>query len=204
RPLHRLCSSDLGGRAPRSLPGPIGQLASVFYYPRLSTVVLLGALWLVWHGLLQRRATTAAGGLAWMVVAIAVAAWFLAAPATILGGANSVSVQASRSVLSVGGTVDPAAGPADPTSAQATYSGNAGDTELRLAANRFFQTYVYTPWAVGEFGSANAAAQYAPNILKAKSEGASSFSLNRDPSCPVVTCPPTITGPEPGFRLYQD
>jgi hypothetical protein len=188
---------------PASLPGPIGQLASVFYYPLLSTVVLLGALWLVWHGLLQRRATTAAGGLAWMVVAIAVAAWFLAAPATILGGANSVSVQASRSVLSVGGTVDPKAGPADPTTAQATYGGNAGDTELRLAANRFFQTYVYTPWAVGEFGSADAAAGYAPDILKAKTEGASSLSLKQDPSCPVVTCPPLVTGPEPGFRLYQ-
>jgi hypothetical protein len=80
RALQWAFSVDLVGGATSSLPGPIGKLANVFCDPLLSTVVLLGGLWLVWHGLLQRRATTASGGLTWMVVAIQVAAWLLAAP----------------------------------------------------------------------------------------------------------------------------
>ena len=45
-----------------------------------SWVVILGALWLAWWGLIRRRASKVAEGTIWMVVAMVALIWLIARP----------------------------------------------------------------------------------------------------------------------------
>src|SRR5580692_11307138 len=53
----------------------ISALGNAIYFPYLAPVVILGAIWLAWNGLVRKRATRAIEGTLWMVVACAAAIW---------------------------------------------------------------------------------------------------------------------------------
>ncbi len=55
------------------------------YWPYLQPIVILGAIWLAWYGLIRKRATTTAEGVIWMVLAVTVATWFLSRPQDFTG-----------------------------------------------------------------------------------------------------------------------
>ena len=58
----------------------VTNLAQAMYWPYLQPIVILGAIWLAWYGLIRKRATTTAEGVIWMVLAVTVATWFLSRP----------------------------------------------------------------------------------------------------------------------------
>ena len=60
----------------------ISSLGKAIYFPYLAPVVLLGVMWLAWHGLIRKRATRAIEGTIWMVVACAAAIWLIGRPPT--------------------------------------------------------------------------------------------------------------------------
>src|ERR1700748_358779 len=47
------------------------------YFPFLAPVVILGAIWLAWQGLVRKRATRTLEGTIWMVLACAAAVWLI-------------------------------------------------------------------------------------------------------------------------------
>ena len=47
----------------------ISALGKAIYFPYLAPVVILGAMWLAWQGLIRKRATRTIEGTLWMVVA---------------------------------------------------------------------------------------------------------------------------------------
>ena len=47
----------------------ITALGNAIYFPYLAPVVILGAMWLAWQGLIRKRATRTIEGTLWMVVA---------------------------------------------------------------------------------------------------------------------------------------
>ena len=49
----------------------ISALGNAIYFPYLAPVVILGAIWLAWQGLIRKRATRTIEGTLWMVVATA-------------------------------------------------------------------------------------------------------------------------------------
>ena len=51
----------------------VTNLADALYWPYLRPIVILGAIWLAWYGLIRKRATTTAEGVIWMVLAVTVA-----------------------------------------------------------------------------------------------------------------------------------
>ncbi|HYZ54648.1 MAG TPA: hypothetical protein VE733_14260, partial [Streptosporangiaceae bacterium] len=53
----------------------ITALGNAIYFPYLAPVVILGAIWLAWHGLIRKRATRTIEGTLWMVAACAAAIW---------------------------------------------------------------------------------------------------------------------------------
>ena len=47
----------------------ITSLGNAIYFPYLAVVVILGAIWLAWQGLIRKRGTRTIEGTVWMVVA---------------------------------------------------------------------------------------------------------------------------------------
>jgi hypothetical protein len=60
----------------------ITSLGNAIYFPFLAPVVIIGAIWLAWQGLIRKRATRTIEGTIWMVIACAAAIWLIGRPPT--------------------------------------------------------------------------------------------------------------------------
>ncbi len=69
----------------------ITSLGNAIYFPFLAPVVILGAIWLAWQGLIRKRATRTIEGTIWMVIACAAAIWLIGRPADFTGLGKTVS-----------------------------------------------------------------------------------------------------------------
>jgi hypothetical protein len=69
----------------------ITSLGNAIYFPFLAPVVILGAIWLAWQGLIRKRATRTIEGTIWMVLACAAAIWLIGRPADFTGLGKTVS-----------------------------------------------------------------------------------------------------------------
>src|SRR5262245_24000248 len=69
----------------------ITSLGHAIYFPYLAPVVILGAIWLAWQGLIRKRASRTIEGTLWMVVACAAAIWLIGRPADFTGAGKAVS-----------------------------------------------------------------------------------------------------------------
>ena len=58
----------------------ITSLGNAIYFPFLAPVVIIGAIWLAWQGLIRKRATRTIEGTIWMVIACAAAIWLIGRP----------------------------------------------------------------------------------------------------------------------------
>ena len=69
----------------------ISALGNAIYFPYLAPVVILGAIWLAWQGLIRKRATRTIEGTLWMVVACVAAIALIGRPAAFTGVGTTVS-----------------------------------------------------------------------------------------------------------------
>src|SRR5271155_5678776 len=69
----------------------ISALGKAIYFPYLAPVVILGAMWLAWQGLIRKRATRTIEGTLWMVVAATCAIALIGRPADFTGIGTDVS-----------------------------------------------------------------------------------------------------------------
>ncbi|PSK80177.1 hypothetical protein CLV63_1633, partial [Murinocardiopsis flavida] len=67
-------------------------MAGSFYWPLLPIVVILGAVWMMWTGLVQRKAVLTAQGAGWMVGAVVGAVVVLGAPGDVMQAAGRVTL----------------------------------------------------------------------------------------------------------------
>src|SRR5580704_2797911 len=69
----------------------ISALGNAIYFPYLAPVVILGAMWLAWQGLIRKRATRTIEGTLWMVVAATAAIALIGHPAAFTGVGTTVA-----------------------------------------------------------------------------------------------------------------
>src|SRR5271170_7340042 len=69
----------------------ITALGNAIYFTYLAPVVILGAMWLAWQGLIRKRATRTIEGTLWMVVACVAAIALIGKPADFTGIGTTVS-----------------------------------------------------------------------------------------------------------------
>src|SRR5262252_9215168 len=139
----------------------VTSLGNAIYFPYLAPVVILGAIWLAWQGLIRRRATRTIEGTLWMVVACAAAIWLIGRPADFTGAGKAVSDGITQA-LNVAfaklpaphqsscvpvGTKDPQSPPA------ANFNFSSGNGIVDSNANELWTVLVCKPWLDGEFGT---------------------------------------------------
>ena len=131
----------------------ISQIGNAVYFPYLAPVVLLGAVWLAWQGLIRKRATRTIEGTIWMVVACAAAIWLIGRPADFTGLGQKVSdgisqvLDAAFSRLPVsGGTSCVPVGKGDPQSTGENYAYTGGNEVVSQNADELWAVLVCKPW----------------------------------------------------------
>jgi len=151
-----------------SVDNLIKALGNAIYFPFLAPVVIIGAIWLAWQGLIRKRATRTIEGTIWMVIACAAAIWLIGQPQDF----TDVGTTVSNGVTSVLNTAfaNLPAGPSgagsnclpiqqnDPDSVTPNYAFTSGGGLVDENANELWSVLVCKPWLVGEFGTSD----YAP------------------------------------------
>jgi hypothetical protein len=133
----------------------IRTLASTLYLPFLMPIVMIGALWMGWQGLVKRRSSEAVQGAVWMVAATFAGFIFLGQPKFIATAINDVVTTVSTTIISTvagAGTADrdkQVAPCSLPTEAE------GGNVSTRVTKCALWYTFLFTPWAEGQFGEAN-------------------------------------------------
>ncbi|WP_344969861.1 type IV secretion system protein, partial [Streptosporangium fragile] len=137
-------------------------LADAMYWPYLRPLVILGAVWLAWYGLIRKRATTTAEGVIWMVLAVTVAVWFFSRPGDFTGMGKVVTDKTGEVVNSAfaelpgaGGTSClPTRNDPDPQVKGGGY-GQYGVPGVEQNSEALWSTLVCKPWLMGQFGTAD-------------------------------------------------
>ena len=144
----------------------ISSLGHAIYFPYLAVVVILGAIWLAWQGLIRKRGTRTIEGTIWMVVAAAAAILLIGQPSTVTGLGKGVSDGMSQALNTAFAKL-PSPGPSscvplrkgDPQSGPATYNYTSGGTVVDQNADELWTVLVCQPWLDGEFGTSVYGAQ---------------------------------------------
>src|SRR5580658_7391762 len=138
----------------------ISDLGNAIYFPYLAPVVLLGAIWLAWQGLIRKRATRTIEGTLWMVVAATAAIALIGHPAAFTGVGTTVA-NGTTSVLNTAFAKLPApassnclpVAPGDPQSVTANYAFTSGNGLVDENADELWSVLVCKPWLLGELGT---------------------------------------------------
>jgi hypothetical protein len=176
----------------------VTSLGNAIYFPYLAPVVILGAIWLAWQGLIRRRATRTLEGTLWMVVACAAAIWLIGRPADFTGAGKAVSDGITQA-LNVAFAKLPAphqsscvpVGRADPqTPQQANFNFSSGTSIVDSNANELWTVLVCKPWLDGEFGTtAYTVGKGPPTVVNAYGRQllwAQAIAVNEKPTAPVI------------------
>lgn len=134
-----------------AVAGLVRSLGETFYLPYVTPVVLIGVMWLAWHGLVRRRATTSVEGVVWMIIAVTLALWFLNRPQDIMRAGNTVVTGANCAITKGVARIDPN------TSGQCFASEGNGPSAVAQTADSLWTVLIYRPWLAGEFGQGAAA-----------------------------------------------
>jgi uncharacterized membrane protein YgcG len=176
----------------------ITTLGNAIYFPYLAPVVILGAIWLAWQGLIRKRASRTIEGTLWMVLACAAAIWLIGRPADFTGAGKAVSDGISQA-LNVAFAKLPAphqsncvpVAKADPqTPPQANFNFTSGNTIVDANANELWTVLVCKPWLAGEFGTmAYTTGKGAPTVVNTYGRQllwAQAIAANEKPTASVI------------------
>ena len=138
----------------------ISALGNAIYFPYLAPVVILGAIWLAWQGLIRKRATRTIEGTLWMVVACVAAIALIGRPAAFTGVGTTVSNGVTE-VLNTAFSKLPAPASSnclpvqagDPQSVPGNFAYTSGNALVDENANELWSVLVCKPWLYGELGS---------------------------------------------------
>ena len=176
----------------------VTSLGNAIYFPFLAPVVILGAIWLAWQGLIRKRASRTIEGTLWMVLACAAAIWLIGRPADFTGAGKAVSDGITQA-LNVAFAKLPAPHQSncvpvarhDPqTPPEANFNFSSGNTIVDANANELWTVLVCKPWLDGEFGTtAYATGKHTPTVVNTYGRQllwAQAIAANEKPTADVI------------------
>lgn len=124
-------------------------LKQSLYLEYLTPVLMLGALWGGWVGLVRKQTVQAAQGGLWMVAACGVSLAFMAAPDVLVDETNSFVGEISSTVIDGVTQVSSNTVPRDD---MCFITRSNKDRGIRMSGCSMYRAMAFTPWAAGQFG----------------------------------------------------
>jgi hypothetical protein len=173
----------------------VSSLGNAIYFPYLSAVVLIGAIWLAWQGLIRKRGTRTIEGTIWMVVACAAAIWLIGRPADFTGMGTAVTDGVSQTLNTAFAKLPAPSqstclpvGRTDPQVPQGSFTGSSSSGLVAENANELWTVLVCKPWLAGEFGtfSTTGGPQSPVNAYGRQLLWAQAIATNETPSTSLI------------------
>jgi len=136
----------------------------------LLLAIFAGALWVAWTGVVRQRATSAAGGVVWMVAVVGITAAFLAQPRWFVETPNEMVNEVSSAMFGAVagiGTGDRGGYYGDTAP---TFSGPASTDAQRRVEDELWRVMVYLPWRIATFPTPELADEYGERLLADRGE----------------------------------
>jgi TrbL/VirB6 plasmid conjugal transfer protein len=138
----------------------VSSLGNAIYFPYLAAVVIIGAIWLAWQGLIRKRGTRTIEGTIWMVVACVAAIWLIGRPADFTGMGTAVTDGVSQTLNTAFAKL-PAPSQSnclpvakkDPQVQPSNFAFSSSNGLVAQNANELWTVLVCKPWLAGEFGT---------------------------------------------------
>lgn len=145
----------LNDKAASIIAGEDGRkgLRDTLYFPFLNLIIMLGAVHLFWVGIVKRQSSTAATSAIWMVGAVMVGSIFVYNPSLLPNFTEDVIGQVNSAVLT--GTAGNVTGGTNICASEDRKEkglDSKREMVVRGANCTFWQTFVFSPWAVGQWG----------------------------------------------------
>jgi len=121
-----------------------GGLRDTLFVPFLTPLILIGAVWVGYMGIVKRAAVVALQGTGWMIAAVAMGTVFLAQPSLVPGYVDGF-VQKAKVIFNDGINVS------QPSDALCKASGK--NVTSRQSACLLWEAAIYQPWVSGQFGT---------------------------------------------------
>jgi hypothetical protein len=137
---------------------PNGGLVHKLFLNYMAPIVLAGALWMAWQGLVKKRSKNAIQGAVWMLGSATASLIFLLHPTAIAGtlnqGINYVITDIISAEAEAGSVASVDAGGGTGQAIDICYLPYSSPGRgWRMAQCTIWRAFVYTPWANGQFGS---------------------------------------------------
>ncbi|MFD0905483.1 type IV secretion system protein, partial [Actinomadura sediminis] len=137
-----------------TVDGVISGIGETFNARYWSWVVILGAMWLAWWGLVRRRASKVTEGVVWMVAAMVALIWLVARPADFTTLGTKVSEATSAAFNAALPQSDTKGGECIPRPEGRPDPAESADLDATTRnANKLWVALVCKPWLQGEFGT---------------------------------------------------
>ena len=129
----------------------VGGLKQSLYLEYIIPIIMLGALYMAWIGLVKKQSTEAAQAAIWMICAYAFAMIFMAHPSLIADKASQgISTITSGVMTSVTRTPSSAVSKDDICYLPLDTAKSPG---VRMASCSIYKALAFTPWGTGQFGA---------------------------------------------------
>ncbi|MCO5992656.1 type IV secretion system protein [Actinoallomurus rhizosphaericola] len=146
-------SESLLGWLKKTVDGVIRGMGNTFGAKYWSWVVILGALWLAWWGLIRRRASRVAEGTIWMVLAMVALIWLIGRPGDFTTLGTKVSNGATAAFNAALPQSDADSTTCIPRKQDGKPPQPVTNDAVTRNANGLWVTLVCKPWLMGEFGT---------------------------------------------------
>ena len=125
------------------------------YLNFMPLVVFAGSLFMGYYGLVKKRSSEAVQAAIWMLAAATIGIVFLSNPVLIAGGINTGTTYVTTQVVDLlAGAGSSAASNSSTSHGICQLPDNADGAGWRMAQCSIWETFLYTPWANGQFGAA--------------------------------------------------
>jgi TrbL/VirB6 plasmid conjugal transfer protein len=173
----------------------VSSLGNAIYFPYLAAVVIIGAIWLAWQGLIRKRGTRTIEGTIWMVVACVAAIWLIGRPADFTGMGTAVTDGVSQTLNTAFAKL-PAPSQSnclpvakhDPQVQPSNFAFSSSNGLVAQNADELWTVLVCKPWLAGEFGtfSTGGGAQNPVNAYGRQLLWAQAIAANEKPSNALI------------------
>lgn len=145
-------------------------MRSSLFIAFLPVIIVGGALWLLWTGMVKTRTKDSIQGSVWIVSAAGVSLAFLASPMLFMNLGNDVITQGTNLFMTA--TTSGMYNNASNSQDMCKRTDDGSEAASKSTVCNLWKTFAYVPWAAGEFGSP--AGQPIPNPTDQSTPGWSS------------------------------
>ena len=132
----------------------INGLQGALYTPFILLIIMFGALWIGWVGLVKRKSTEAFNGALWMLGAAIAGALLFINPTFIVSTSNQIVEDITQSIGSaITNSTTDGLNRSLCSIDKSSVEGHMFSNQSRVVQCAIWYNLVYTPWVVGQFGT---------------------------------------------------